>query len=552
MKRTIVIIAPLIDQRQLHAGFNLKLRQNNRELTLAALYEFGRKDFQVSEVSRGIDHTENIPSAGYYLEGLLRQHGYDTILTNKYDPETLNKLASHNPFAVCVSTTMVITTDSLIELFSSIRLSMPDTKIIGGGVFIWKNYLLYQQSIASPLISPLPSWMLFNPVHAGMDADILIVAPHGKSSLLEALFELEKGSKASFEHIPNLALPDGKNFTFTKRNEEQVDYNQDFTRWDLVQEIPVKIPLRTSIGCPYRCRFCDFYHLYPTVFLRSGKSLSDELKLIQDRSVRTPAIIHVSDDNVFINKKRLQDVCTVIAESKIRNWIGFMRSGDYSADEMELIQRSRLMMGIIGVESGDQGQLGRMNKRQKAEKVKKGIEQLDASGISTLMTLIVGFPGETMETIMNTADFLNSLTLDNILSSYQLYPLTIQPLSELNDPAVRSRWKIEGSMDTWSHYTMNSDDAREASYTLFREVTNVPYHYFEESNFFNRGKFKLPTRKELFQLRHQLTIKLIEKAPWELIEPILKSLLQNMGLSSSRTGENLRDEISFTNKQPEQ
>ena len=54
------------------------------------------------------------------------------------------------------------------------------------------------------------------------------------------------------------------------------------------------------------------------------------------------------------------------------------------------------------------------------------------------------------------------------------------------------------------------------------EVTNVPYSYSEESPFFNRGMFTFETRKALFQLRHQLTIKLIENAPWQQMEPILK------------------------------
>jgi len=64
------------------------------------------------------------------------------LLTNKYDEETLNTLAEKDPLAVLISTTMIVTAASLLELFSSIRKTMPDTKIIAGGVFIWKQYLL--------------------------------------------------------------------------------------------------------------------------------------------------------------------------------------------------------------------------------------------------------------------------------------------------------------------------------------------------------------------------------------------------------------------------
>ena len=83
------------------------------------------------------------------------------------------------------------------------------------------------------------------------------------------------------------------------------------------------------------------------------------------------AVIHVADENVFITKKRLHEVCGAIADSGLGHWVGFMRGGKYSDDEMAAIKRSGLMMGKIGVESGDQGQLDRMNKKQKVEEVKK-------------------------------------------------------------------------------------------------------------------------------------------------------------------------------------
>lgn len=418
MNRTIAIIAPLIDRHQVHPDFILRLKNNKRELTLAALYELAEKRFDPYQVSRGFDYEEIIPAAGYYLQGLLHQQGYDNLLTNQYDQETLRNIANKDPFAILVSTTMIVTTDSLLELFSSIRQAMPDTPIIAGGVFVWKNYFLYLDHLRDPLQFPLHQAILFNPVRAGLTADVLIVAPpHGRSTLLDVLASLEKGRKSSFAYIANLALPGKNEFEFTKREEEKVDYNEDFTRWDLVSEMPVKIPLRTSIGCPYRCTFCDFYRLFPTVFIRSEESLSKELKLMKDRLGRTPAIIHVSDDNVFISKKRVKEVCNAIIGSGIRNWAGFMRAGEYSEEEMSLIVRSGLILGFIGVESGDPGQLKRMNKNQDIEKMKRGLEQFDHHGINTMMTFVVGFPGENQQTIENTVSFMNSLSLPNLLAS---------------------------------------------------------------------------------------------------------------------------------------
>lgn len=543
MPGTVAIIAPFIDTSQYNMDFNLRLASNNRELTLATFYELASSGFKADQVSRGVDYSEDIPAAGFYLEGLLHLHGYDTILTNRYDQATLKKISEKDPIAVCISTTMIITGTSLLSLCSDVKNALPGVCIIAGGTLIWKHYMHYLNHKRDPETYALYPDMLFHPDQENIEANVLVVAPHGASSLLRVLRELEKGRRASFDDIPNLFVPGLNGWNFTERVDENVDYNEDFTRWDLINEIPEKIPVRTSIGCPYRCRFCDFYHLFPKIFLRSKESLLKELYLAKKRMGQNLAVIHVTDDNVFITKKRLFEVCGAITESGLTHWVGFMRGGEYSDEEMEAIKKSGLMMGKIGVESGDQGQLDRMNKRQKAEKVKRGIEQLDSNGISVLMTFVVGFPGETSQTLQNTIDFLNHLSLTNLSLGYQVYPLVIFPLSELAQPAARERWRINGMMDQWRHFTMNSSQANESCHTIFREVTNVPYSYSEESFFFNRAMFDFETRKSLFQLRQKLTLKFIDHEPWKAIEPVIREMAFRMELPSDRINEHLNNDI---------
>lgn len=552
MTRTIAIIAPFIDTRQFNMDFTLRLAKDNRELTLATFYNWAAGGFVANDLPRGIDYGEDIPAAGFYLQGLLHAHGYETILTNRYDDETLEALAGKDVFAVCISTTMIITTESLVSLCASVRKAMPDVPVIAGGVNIWKNFFQYERHLASPGDYPLREEMLFHPSNAGMDADVLVVAQHGIASLLMVLKEMEKGRGRfgdlgiwGLSNIPNLCLPGEDGFAFTKIVEEKVDYNEDYTRWDLITEIPEKVPLRTSIGCPYRCRFCDFCSLFPKVFLRSTDSLQRELSLVRSRTGNTPTMIHVTDDNVFITRKRLFEICGTISKSGLNHWAGFMRGGEYSDDEMKAILDSGLMMGKMGVESGDQGQLDRMNKRQNIEKVMRGIEQFDRHGIGVLMTFVVGFPGETEATIRNTVDFMNNLSLTHLGVSYQVYPLLIFNLSGLAEPALRKKWNIEGSLDHWSHFTMNSEQAERACLEVFKAVTNVPYNYSEESNFFNRGMFDFETRRMLFQLRQQLTLKLIGKEPWPAIEPILREMAVRMELPADGISGNILTDLKY-------
>jgi radical SAM superfamily enzyme YgiQ (UPF0313 family) len=544
MKRTIAIIAPMFDEKHYHMDFNLRLKKDNRELTLAVLYELAKNKFQPQMVAKQTNsRAETIPAAGYYLTGLLRANGYDTILGSKCDHEFLSKISSADLFAICISSTMIVDKAFLEDMVRQIRQFLPQAFIIVGGVFVYKSfYTLLEMQNTEVDASHDDSWMLFNN-GSEMDVDIFVVASNGTPSLLKVLKELERGKKAQFEYIPNLAVANHKRgFTFTPRQNEMIDYDKDITRWDLVDKLPMNIPIRTSIGCPYRCRFCNFFRLFPKIYLRSKESLRLELQTLRKRPGGKSKIIHVTDDNVFINEKRVEDVCEAFTEANIL-WMGFMRASTINPGNINRIKRSGLIGSLVGVESGDAAQLQRMNKNQTLEQTRQGIELLDHNGITVLMTFVVGFPGETAATLENTANFINGLSIGSSCSNYQLYPLCIFPLSDLTKPEFRKKWKMTGFLDSWSHYTMNSREAIEYGYNLFKQIPNVPYNYSEESNFFNSRLFTDPQKQTLFNLRQKLTVQLIEQSSWEQIAATLADISQSMGFSQRHVNENFRHEL---------
>jgi p-methyltransferase len=531
MARTIAIAAPMFDEKQYHMDFNLKLKQDNHELTLGVLHELAKNEFQPQMLARQENsHAETIPSAGYYLTGLLRANGYDTILGSKCDNDFLSKIRSADPFAICISSTMIVDNEFLKKIVRQIRQFLPEAFIIVGGVFVYKSfYTLQEMQNTNADVSHNASWMLFNKDDAEIDVDVFVVAPDGTQTLLMVLKELERGRKAQFEDIPNLAIPDNKGgYTFTTSQDEEIDYNKEFTRWDLVDNLPMWIPIRSSIGCPFR--------------LRSKESLLLELQTLQAQAGGKSKIIHVTDDNVFINEKRLEDVCETFTEANI-SWVGFMRASTINPENINLIKRSGLIGSLVGVESGDAAQLKRMNKNQTLEETRQGVELLDANGITVLMTFVVGFPGETAATIENTANFINSLSIGSSSSNYHLYPLSVFPLSDLAKPHFRKKWKITGYMDSWSHYTMNSSEAIEYGYNLFKQITHVPYNYTRESNFFNSRLFNYTQRQTLFHLRQRLTVQLIEQSSWERIEATLVDISQTMGFSQKHVNAEFRHEL---------
>jgi radical SAM superfamily enzyme YgiQ (UPF0313 family) len=67
---------------------------------------------------------------------------------------------------------------------------------------------------------------------------------------------------------------------------------------------------------------------------------------------------------------------------------------------------------FLGVESGSDQMLERMNKTARRADYMKSIPLLRQAGISTYASLIVGFPGETLETVQETMSFVEEARPD--------------------------------------------------------------------------------------------------------------------------------------------
>jgi len=536
MARTIGIIAPIFSEELANLDFILRLKQDKRELTLQNLSEIIRKKYDYTNLRQIVDYSETtIPAAGYYLTGLLRANGYNTVMANIINEKTIKEIAKQDPFAICISTTMILRNSTLQWVIEEIRKELPNCYIIVGGVFVlksscWNNLLEKKPKIINPLMIN-DSLTIFPCNKSNISADIFIISNHGKTELLNVLKELDKGGKANLNAIPNLAIPDTKgNFQFTKICEEEVAFNADFTRWDLIDELPTRIPVRTSIGCSYRCGYCDFCYLYPKLVLRTPESILNELNIINNISQKRGShhILHVTDDNVFLNERRLKKICEIFIQADVKAWASFMRASIVKPSNISLIKESGLVYSYLGIESGDQGQLDRMFKKQSINDIKQGVELIDSVGISLLMTFLVGYPGETEKTIANTANFINDLQIGFGFPNFQLYPMYLSPLSRISMPELRKKWNLNGQLNDWSHTTMTSQEATVQCFELFKKINDVSYHYNSENNLFNK-KYDNSTRKLLFKLRKSLTVKLIEKRKKDDIKNILIDISKLLG-----------------------
>jgi anaerobic magnesium-protoporphyrin IX monomethyl ester cyclase len=527
MQETIGIIAPAIDTHyaDLDADFRLRLRKTNQELSLYRLYQLLKNVDDVGHCTAIETPKEDPPPGGLYLSAFLRSAGYNTIVSTSTEKTTFDKMRNENIKSICISSTMILSKSFLKQIVDDIRRNMGDIFIIVGGVFILKSYnVLLQMSLELKTLSRRKyDYLLFPCNKREIDADVFIVSQHGSDILLRVLMQLNRGRKADFHGIQNIALPDESgNFVLTKQIPEAVDYNKDFTRWDLLDQIPIRIPIRTSINCPHKCLFCDFRKISAHFFMRSKESILEELKLIGSRSShRLTSYYYLIDENCFANEKQITMLCEIFGNlNKHLPWGGLLRASSITKENITMIKNAGLSYSFIGVESGDNTILQNMKKGQNVQDIKNGIELLADHDITTDISFIVGFPGETEQSVNNTVNFINNLKVTKC--GLSLYPLIITPLAELLSAQYRDQWGITGMFRDWKHKTMSYAEAVSFCFYIFKRNCNIPYTYFENMAF--NGRFDTDTMMQLQRLRKNIVVGIIEHQSLLEISPYFQEL----------------------------
>jgi len=147
-------------------------------------------------------------------------------------------------------------------------------------------------------------------------------------------------------------------------------------------------------------------------------------------------------------------------------WFSHFRAGNADAECLELMKQSGCMAVFLGIESGDQGVLNHMNKAAKVERYAWAIEQLHKQGIISFASFIVGFPGETQESVRRTIEFIES-TAPDFYQAALYYHYQATPIHQ-----KRTEHGIRGDAYSWRHNTMTWQEAAASVEFMYRTVNH--------------------------------------------------------------------------------
>lgn len=170
----------------------------------------------------------------------------------------------------------------------------------------------------------------------------------------------------------------------------------------MVRKRPVDT-LFTSRGCPFRCGFC--YNFRQKYRFRTPHDVVDELARIRERGIRD---VEIADDTFTGHRRRAIEIFDLILAEKLD--ISFRIKSRVDVFTEELAKKARqagVYLVAFGMESGSQRILDAMNKKTTVQMNARACALTRKYKMLSHSSWIIGYPGETPETVAETLDFIS-------------------------------------------------------------------------------------------------------------------------------------------------
>ena len=450
-----------------------------------------------------------------YLGTYLHRRGFTFDYVNLFhrDKDLLReKLLKGGIRTVAITTTLYVTAHPILEIISFVRKYDDKVKIVVGGPYIQNQTKMVDQLNLQQQLKYI-------------GADIYVISQEGEAALVNLLTALKQGT--GLDRVENIAYRDGSGYVVTPASIESNPLEENMVDYSLFpqEDINQFISLRTAKSCPFSCSFCGFpqragKYKYITVQL-----VEKELNTLADLGVSTVTFL---DDTFNVPKGRFREMLQMMIDNKYEfKWNSFYRSDHGDQETIELMAKAGCEGVFLGVESGSDEMLTRMNKTSRRRNYMEAIPMLQAAGISAHANVIIGFPGETYDTVKETLSLIEE-TKPDFFRAQLWYADPMTPI--WND---RDKYGVRGSSFHWSHNTMDYQTACDLIERAFLAVENstwMPQSGFEQwSTFYLQRKGM--TRNQVKQFVRSFNAIVKDR----LIDPEKKSidpaLLENLRVS---------------------
>jgi p-methyltransferase len=366
------------------------------------------------------------------------------------EKERLETYLADNPYCVAITTTFYLFNLQVNEIVEFIRSRNSQVKIVVGGPLVSNHLRNYSGETLEEMLRD-------------MMADYYVADSQGEMTLWRIVECLRNKGKIS--SVPNLIYFADGEMTRTQILPENNSLDDNYIDWAsfLDADLGRTIQIRTARSCAFSCSFCNYPGRAGKLTLANISAFEKELESIRELG-NIENLVFI-DDTFNVPLERFKEMCRLMISKGYQfNWFSYFRCSNSDEEAIDLMARSGCKGVFLGIESGSPAILKNMNKAATIEKYVKGIRMLRDRGILTFGSFIVGFPGESAETIEETSSFIR----ETAPTYYRAQMWYCEPGTPID--REREKYKISGQGFMWKHETMDSAEAMDRIERMFLDV----------------------------------------------------------------------------------
>jgi radical SAM superfamily enzyme YgiQ (UPF0313 family) len=172
----------------------------------------------------------------------------------------------------------------------------------------------------------------------------------------------------------------------------------------------------TSRGCPFNCAFCAQATISKRKMrYKSVQRVVDEIKHVHQ--VYGVDRICFYDDTFIVDNNRVINLCAglkkIHEQGILYDWHCLTRADRTDPELFKIMKESGCSQVTYGIESGSQKILDMIEKQTTVEQNINAIKIAKEVGLKVRAQMIVGLPGETRETVEESAEFIRKAPADS-------------------------------------------------------------------------------------------------------------------------------------------
>ncbi len=218
----------------------------------------------------------------------------------------------------------------------------------------------------------------------------------------------------------------------------------DFSDWEVEDYLYENRPITmivTSRGCPHSCSFCSVHRTFGKTYRRrTNEDILNEIDIRYQQGIR---VFDFEDDNFTFNKKAAKDLCQRLSEKYstdppqylAMNGISYMSLDEELIGLMRKAGFTHLNLSLVSL---NEHLIKKQQRPHSPQRVEKVVLQAHKHGFKTVLYQIIGLPGETIDSMVDTLIFAAEMPV--LLGPSMFYPTPgIPSLDEVADLNITDR-----------------------------------------------------------------------------------------------------------------